>query len=378
MIMQTYNRFDVTFVSGKGCTLTDKNGKEYIDFASGIGVNSVGYAHPEWVRAVTEQSGTLAHVSNLYHTQPASELAARLVDLAGMSNVFFCNSGAEANEGMIKLARKYYNDKNGGAGEPPAVATLKQSFHGRTITTLAATGQDSFHKHFFPFTEGFIHVPPNDLDALKSLDSNICAVMLEVVQGEGGVLPLDPDYLRAVSSLCSKRDWLLLIDEVQTGIGRCGEWFAYQESGILPDAVSFAKGIAGGLPFGGFMAGAKCKDVLQPGDHATTFGGNPICAAAAMATLDILTDIIPEVRQKGDYITSQLKGLSKVRGVRGMGLMIGIETEQGNPREIVCELLNAGLVALTAGTNVVRLLPPLVITRDEIDKGLDILKEILK
>jgi len=376
MLMQTYNRFDVTFVHGKGCKLIDVNGKEYIDFASGIGVNSVGYTHPEWVKAVSEQIGTLAHVSNLYNTQPASELAARVVKLAGMTNVFFCNSGAEANEGMIKLARKYSRDKYG-AGRA-TIATLWQSFHGRTVTTLSATGQNSFHKHFYPFTEGFVHVSANDHDALKDLGDEICAVMLEVVQGEGGVFPLDADYLRSVSELCRERDWLLLIDEVQTGIGRCGSWFAYQQAGIIPDAISFAKGIAGGLPLGGFMAGEKCKNVLQPGDHGTTFGGNPICAAAAMATLNILSEALPEVKQKGEYIMAQLKGLSKVRSVRGLGLMIGIEINDGDPREVVCELLEAGLVALTAGTNVVRLLPPLVITRHEIDKGLEIIKEVLQ
>lgn len=374
MLMQTYNRFDVTFERGEGCKLFDENGKMYIDFASGIGVNSVGYAHPIWVKAVAKQAETLAHTSNLYHTRPAAELAERLAKLAGMENVFFCNSGAEANEGIIKLARKYSHDKYG--SNRATIATLKQSFHGRTVTTLSATGQDSFHKHFFPFTEGFVYAPPNDVDALKALGNDVCAVMLEVVQGEGGVFPLDISYLKAVSELCRDRDWLLLIDEVQTGIGRCGTWFAYQQAGILPDAVSFAKGIAGGLPFGGFMADLKCRNVLGAGDHATTFGGNPICAAAAMATLDILTEFLPEVHAKGDYIKSQIKDMTCVRDVRGMGLMLGIVTD-GNPRETVCKLLDAGLVALTAGTNVVRILPPLIITMDEIDIGLEILKGVL-
>lgn len=374
MLMQTYNRFDVTFERGEGCKLFDENGKMYIDFASGIGVNSVGYAHPLWVKAVAKQAETLAHTSNLYHTRPAAELAERLAKLAGMENVFFCNSGAEANEGIIKLARKYSHDKYGSGRA--VIATLKQSFHGRTVTTLSATGQDNFHKHFFPFTEGFVYAPPNDIDALKALGNDVCAVMLEVVQGEGGVFPLDSGYLKAVSELCRERDWLLLIDEVQTGIGRCGTWFAYQQAGILPDAVSFAKGIAGGLPFGGFMAGIKCRNVLGAGDHATTFGGNPICAAAAMATLDILTDVLPDVQAKGDYIKSQLKELKGVRDVRGLGLMLGIVTD-GNPRETVCKLLDAGLITLTAGTNVVRLLPPLIITMDEIDMGLEILKGVL-
>lgn len=374
MLMQTYNRFDVTFTRGEGCRLFDENGKAYIDFASGIGVNSVGYAHPRWVKTVADQANTLAHTSNLYHTRPASELAVRLAKLAGMENVFFCNSGAEANEGMIKMARKYSHDKYGSGRA--TIATLKQSFHGRTITTLAATGQDSFHKHFFPFTEGFVYVPPHDIDALKGLGSDVCAVMLEVVQGEGGVFPLDNDYLKEVSKLCREQDWLLLIDEVQTGIGRCGSWFAYQQADILPDAVSFAKGIAGGLPFGGFMAGEKCRNVLGAGDHATTFGGNPICAAAAMTTLDILSEVLPDVKEKGEHIKSQLKGAKGVRDVRGLGLMLGIVTD-GNPRETVCKLLDAGLVALTAGTDVVRLLPPLIITRGEIDEGIKILKGVL-
>ena len=369
MLMQTYNRFNVTFIKGSGCRLYDGKGGEYIDFASGIGVNSVGYAHPAWVSAVSEQAAELAHVSNLYHAYPAEHLAARLTALSGMSNVFFSNSGAEANEGMIKLARKYSRDKYGGGRS--TIVTLKQSFHGRTVTTLSATGQDVFHNHFHPFTEGFIHVPANDITALENIEDGVCAVMLEPVQGEGGVLPLDAGCLRAVSKLCAERDWLLLLDEVQTGIGRCGAWFAYQSYGIIPDAVSFAKGIAGGLPLGGFMAGPKCEDVLQPGDHATTYGGNPVCCAAALAVLDILKDALPGVNAKGERLKQALTDI--FGNARGMGLMLGATVNEP-PRALAERLLNSGLVCLTAGTDALRLLPPLIISDEDIDAGIEILK----
>jgi acetylornithine/N-succinyldiaminopimelate aminotransferase len=393
MLMNTYGRFPVTFVKGEACKLYDDKGKEYIDFASGIGVNSVGHAHPEWVKAVAEQAGTLAHVSNLYHTLPAARLAAKLADLSGLKSVFFANSGAESNEGLIKLARKYSRDKY---GEGRAmIVTLKQSFHGRTVTTLSATGQDVFHKNFHPFTEGFVHVPANDTAALTRLagaeedaafnGSNpagkICAVMLEAVQGEGGVLPLNTGYVKAVAKLCAEKDWLLLFDEVQTGIGRTGKWFGFQHYGVTPDAISFAKGIAGGLPLGGFIAGEKCADVLQPGDHATTFGGNPIVCAAALATLNIIEEALPSVTAKGKALMEALSKMDGLSNVRGAGLMIGATVDGAkheSARALASKLLEAGLVCLTAGGDSLRLMPPLTVSEAELEAGVAILQSTLK
>jgi acetylornithine/N-succinyldiaminopimelate aminotransferase len=379
--MNTYGRFPVTFVSGEGSRLFDENGKKYLDFASGIGVNSVGCAHPKWVKAVAEQAGRLAHTSNLYHTKPAAALAEKLAELSGLSAVFFANSGAEANEGLIKLARKYSHDKYGDVNRS-TVVTLERSFHGRTVTTLAATGQEVFHKNFAPFTPGFVHVPPNDTAALKQLGGEVCAVLLEVIQGEGGVFPLNADYIKAVAELCAERDWLLMFDEVQTGVGRTGKWFAFQRlGGILPDAVSFAKGIAGGLPLGGFIAGKKCADVLKPGDHASTFGGKLVSCAAALAVLEILEEALPSVEEKGAYIRSELHKIKGLNNARGAGLMIGATVDaavHGSARELVVKLLESGLVCLTAGGDSLRLMPPLVISQAEIDEGLGILKnEIL-
>ncbi|GHV33474.1 acetylornithine aminotransferase [Clostridia bacterium] len=370
-IMPTYGRFDVAFVRGEGCTLYDESGKKYIDFGSGIGVNSVGYAHPKWVKAVSEQAASLAHVSNLYYTLPGAKLAEKLVKIAKMSNVFFSNSGAEANEGAIKLARKYSRDKYGDGRA--TIVTLVNSFHGRTISTLTATGQDVFHQHFFPFTEGFVHARANDISELEALGNDVCAVFLEPVQGEGGVIPLDTAYLKAVEKLCLERDWLLMCDEVQTGIGRTGKWFAHQISDIHPDVVTFAKGIAGGLPLGGFLANEKCSAVLGAGTHATTFGANPICCAAALATLEILETALPDVAEKRRVIDEELRGFE----VRGAGLMVGVVSEKP-PREVVLAGLERGLVCLTAGSNVVRLLPPLVIGKEELTEGLKILKNILE
>lgn len=378
MLMNTYNRFPVTFVRGEGCRLYDENNHAYLDFASGIGVNSVGYAHPQWVAAVAEQAGSLAHTSNLYHTLPAKRLAEKLTTLSGLDAVFFSNSGAEANEGMIKLARKYSRDKYG-AGRH-TIVTLEHSFHGRTVTTLAATGQDVFHKHFDPFTPGFVHVPPNDINALTQLNDGICAVLLEPVQGEGGVLPLSANYIKSVAALCAERDWLLLFDEVQTGVGRTGQWFAFQShNGIKPDVISFAKGIAGGLPLGGFIANAKCAVVLQPGDHGSTFGGNPVACAAALATLAIINDVLPEVLRKGEYLTNALHSMRGLSNVRGAGLMIGATVDASiheSARTLVNRLIENGLVCLTAGSDTLRLMPPLVVGYEELDEGLAIIKNI--
>lgn len=377
-VMHTYGRFPVDIDHGKNATLWSVEGKEYIDFTSGIGVSSIGCANPKWVDAIAVQAAKLGHISNLFFTQPCGELAETLCRRAGMADVFFSNSGAEANEGLIKLARKYSFDKYGkGRG---TILTLKNSFHGRTIATLSATGQDVFHNYFFPFNDGFRHAEPSMDGIAQVAGHDVCAVMVELVQGESGVIPLDREFVLELSALCAERDWLLLVDEVQTGVGRTGTLFCYQQYGILPDAVSFAKGIAGGLPMGGFMANEKCRDVMGPGSHGTTFGANPICAAAALVTLGILSDEkLGEVSEKGRYLREAIEAMNLpcFGKTRGMGLMIGIEVKAGfQNREIVGRLIDNGLLVLTAGS-AVRLLPPLTITKDEMDKGLAILKKAL-
>ena len=377
-VLPTYGRYPVTFVSGNGCRLQDDSGKEYIDFMSGIGVCSIGHAHPAWIGAITAQAGQLAHTSNLYYTEPGGKLAQRLCELSGMSGAFFSNSGAESTEGLIKVARKYSKDKYGSGRH--TILTLEDSFHGRTLAALTATGQDKFHHHFDPFMPGFRYVPAGDMDALKKQGDDICALLIEVIQGEGGVMPLDSDYVKQAAELCKERDWLLMIDEVQTGIGRTGRWFGFQDLEISPDAVSFAKGIAGGLPLGGFLVNKKLHNVLGPGDHATTYGGNLVCCAAALVTLDILESILPEVSEKGDYITKRIKAMNLpgVDSVRGKGLMIGVKIKEIPPGEINIKLLNAGLASLTAGTDVIRFLPPLIIDKSDIDAGLEIFENVMK
>ena len=378
-VMNTYGRFDVAIDHGEGSRLYDPEGKEYIDFASGIGVTSLGYGDEDWVSAITAQAKKLGHVSNLFYTEPSAKLAEKLCRRTGMSCVFFANGGGEANEGMIKLARKYSYDKYGMGRS--TIITLKNSFHGRTITTLMATGQDVFHQYFFPFTEGFRYAPANDLEALKEVaGDDVCAVMMEMVQGEGGVLPLDYEYVQAVKQLCAERDWLLLDDEVQAGVGRTGKLFAFQQYDILPDVASFAKGIAGGMPMSGIMANEKCRTVLGPGTHATTFGANPVCAAAGLVVQEKLSDeFLEEVNAKGAYLREQIEAMDLpcFGKTRGMGLMIGIEVKEGyNKSEIAAKLIEAGLLVLTAGPGM-RLLPPLTVIREEMDKGLAIMKAAL-
>ena len=378
-VIHSYARNPVAIDHGKGATLWDTEGNEYIDFTSGIGVTSLGHGDEGWAKAVSEQASKLAHISNLYYTEPYAKVASKLCTRTGMSKVMFGNSGAEANEAMIKLARKYSYDKYGkGRG---TIITLHNSFHGRTITTLAATGQDKFHDYFFPFTEGFRYADANDIGSVEEVAGHdVCGVMFELVQGEGGVLPLDKEFVQEVAELCAKRDWLLLIDEVQTGVGRTGSLFAFQQYGIQPDVVSFAKGIAGGLPFGGIMANEKCAQVFTPGTHGTTFGGNPVAAAAACYVLDTLTeDFLLQVQEKGDYLRSQIEAMElPCLGVtRGLGMMIGIEVKGDKTnRELMAKLLEHGLMCLTAGPGL-RMLPPLVITKEEMDKGLAIMKEAL-
>ena len=377
--MQTYGRFDVDIDHGKGATLYDLAGKEYIDFSSGIGVNSIGYGNEKWVNAITEQAQKLGHISNLFYSQPYAQLAKKLCERTGMAAAFFGNSGAEANEGVIKMARKYSFDKYGkGRG---TIITLRNSFHGRTITTLTATGQDVFHNYFFPFNDGFRYAEAGSIDAIQEVAGHdVCAVMLELVQGEGGVYPMDPEYVHDLAVLCAERDWLLLVDEVQTGVGRTGSLFAFQQYGIIPDGVSFAKGIAGGLPMGGFLVNERCRNVLGPGTHAATFGGNPICAAAAQVVLDTLDeDALAAVTEKGKYIRTRIAnmGLSSLGETRGLGLMIGVEVRgEDSNKVLAARLIQQGLLVLTAGP-ALRLLPPLTITMSEIDKGLAILENTL-
>ena len=378
-VIQTYGRNPIAIDHGQGATLYDVEGKEYIDFASGIGVLSVGTAHPRWQAAIAAQAARLGHISNLYYSEPYIRLAQQLCTRSGMAAAFFASGGGEANEGMIKLARKYSFDRYGeGRG---TVLTLRNSFHGRTITTLAATGQDVFHNYFFPFTEGFRYADANDLSSVEQVAGHdVFAVMFELIQGEGGVLPLDREFVQQVAQLCAKRDWLLLIDEVQTGVGRTGSLFAFQQYGIQPDAVSFAKGIAGGLPFGGVMANEKCRNVFTAGTHATTFGGNPVAAAAACCVLDQLDQtLLDQVKEKGQYLREQIEGLDLpcLGATRGMGLMIGIEVKgERTNKELAAKLIQSGLLCLTAGPGL-RLLPPLVITKEEMDKGVAIMKAAL-
>lgn len=378
-IMHTYGRFPVAIDHGEGATLYDPEGNAYIDFTSGIGVTDLGYGNTAWADAIAAQAKKLGHVSNLFYTEPAARLAEILCKRTGESCVFFANGGGEANEGMIKLARKYSFDKYGKGRA--TIITLNNSFHGRTITTLMATGQEVFHNYFFPFTEGFRYADANDLDSLEdAAGSDVCAVMMELVQGEGGVLPLDKAYVQAVAKLCAERDWLLLVDEVQTGVGRTGSLFAFQQYGVLPDVVSFAKGIAGGLPMSGILASEKCRNVLGPGMHATTFGANPVCAAAGLVVQETLSDdFLQEVTAKGEYLRGAIEALDLpcFGKTRGLGLMIGIEVKEGyTNKEIAGKLIENGLLVLTAGPGM-RLLPPLVISKEEMDQGVAIMKKVL-
>ena len=376
-IAATYARFDVTFTRGQGCYLYDESGKQYVDMGSGIAVNALGYGDKAWEAAVCRQIETLSHASNLYRTQPQALLAQELCQRSGMHKVFFGNSGAEANECLIKAARKYAADKHG-ENQRPVILTLEGSFHGRTLATLAATGQDVFHHDFGPFPEGFAHISPNDIDALQQALSrpDVCALLLETIQGEGGVYPLEPAYLEAARKLTQEQDILLLLDEVQTGNGRTGKLFSYQHFGILPDALSTAKGLAGGLPMGACLLGEKLADTLTPGSHGSTFGGNPVCAAGALAVLDRLTDaFLAEVEAKGDYIRQTLGALPQVRSIAGRGLMLGIETTR-DAKELVQELLGRGVVTLTA-KHKLRLLPPLTISWEDLQNATAIIKEAL-
>lgn len=379
-VMNTYGRFPIALDHGEGATLWDIEGKKYIDLASGIGVNCMGYNNPAIVDAITNQAHKLTHVSNLFTTEPMVQVAKKLVEKTHLNGkVFFANSGAEANEGAIKLARKYSFDKYGEGRYK--IVTLVNSFHGRTVTTLKATGQDRFHNYFFPFTEGFDYAAANDFDSVRhKADEMTCAVMMELVQGEGGVLPLDKEFVHQVEAFCRERDILLIIDEVQTGIGRTGSLFCFQQYGIRPDVVTMAKGLGGGVPIGAVLAAESCSNVLTPGTHATTFGGTPLVCAAANAVLDTVGDgqFLAQVKEKGEYLKSGILsiGSPNILGVRGMGLMLGIIVEDGKHAAYANKLIEKGVLALTAGKNAVRLLPPLTISKEEMDEALTIMKEV--
>ena len=375
-VAPTYGRFNVELTKGKGSTLYDENGKEYIDFGSGIGVTAFGIADEEWKKAVINQLDKLQHTSNLYYTAPCAELAKLLCEKTGMKKVFFSNSGAEANEGAIKYARKYSFDKYGEGRS--TIITLVNSFHGRTITTLAATGQDSFHTHFAPFTPGFKYCPANDIDTIKKMATDdVCAIMFECVQGEGGVLNLEESFVKEIEKLAKEKDILMVVDEVQTGNGRTGKYFAYMNFGIDPDIVSTAKGLAGGLPMGAVLFGEKVESHITAGSHGSTFGGNPVAAAGAVSIVERIDDeFMKTVFEKSEYIIKFLKSVNGVKSISGMGLMLGIETGK-DAKEVVNDCLEKGLLVLTAKTKI-RLLPALNISYEEIDKGLNILKEVIE
>ena len=378
-LMHTYGRFPAALDHGKGATLWDIDGKKYIDLTSGIGVSSLGHDNEALVSALNEQAHKLLHASNLYLTEPMVQVAKELVTSCGMGKIFFSNSGAEANEGMIKLARKYSYDKYGEGRNK--IITLKQSFHGRTVTTLKATGQEKFHQYFYPFTEGFDYAAANDIEELKDkADDSVCAVMIELIQGEGGVLPLDKEYVQQAAEFCRAKDILFLIDEVQTGIGRTGSLFCYEQYGVKPDVVSMAKGRGGGVPVGAVMASEICADVLGAGTHGTTFGGNPFCCAAARTVLSVVNkpEFLKEVQRKGEYLKNAILaiGSDKIKTVRGMGLMLGIVVDKESRTGMVNRLLEKGVLALTAGEETIRLLPPLVISYEEMDSAVAVMKEV--
>ena len=376
-IMHTYARYDVCLTHGSGVYAYDDSDKKYIDVSSGIGVNSLGYCNPGWVKAVTEQASKIQHISNYYYSPVAGELAEKLTKATGLSKVFFGNSGAEANECAIKVARKYSFDKYG--ADRNRIVTLENSFHGRTIATLSATGQDVFHNYFFPFVEGFDYARANDIENLLSkITDKTCAVMLETVQGEGGVNILDSDYLNEVRKICDERDILLIVDEVQTGVCRTGKLYGYMHSGITPDIVTSAKGLGGGLPIGICMVGEKLSEVMGPSSHGTTFGSNPVVCAGANYIRDTVNtpEFIEEVNKKGEYIKEELLKIKGVKAVRQQGLMIGIEVE-GTAGDIAKKCTEKGLLIITAKT-LLRMLPPLNITYDEIDEALSVLKKVME
>lgn len=373
-IAGTYARFPVAFKEGKGSRLYDYDGREYVDCGSGIAVNIFGVNDEEWKNAVIAQINSIQHASNLYYTKPQADLARLLCERTGAKKVFFGNSGAEANECAIKAARKYGEIKYG--ADRKQIITLKESFHGRTLATLAATGQDAFHKYYGPFPEGFVYADPTIEGVEACVNENTCAVMIECIQGESGVNVLDKDFVQAVEKLCRERDIIFICDEVQTGNGRTGRLYAYQAYGVSPDIVTTAKGLGGGLPIGACMLFEKCAGVFGHGDHGSTFGGNPVVCAGAYSILSRIDEkLLQSVREKGEYFREGLKKIDGVKEVTGMGLMIGIHTDKP-AAEVANECMKRGLLVLTAHSNV-RLLPPLTISKDDIDFALKILNEVI-
>ena len=372
-VANTYNRFPVEIVSGKGSIVQDDAGKEYIDMGSGIGVTAFGIADDAWAEAVTAQLHTVQHMSNLYYTRPCALLAQQLCEKSGMKKVFFANSGAEANEGGIKAARKYAAEKKG--ADHFTIVTLQNSFHGRTLTTLAATGQEHYHELFQPLTPGFAYARANDLAGTTALalETKAAGILIECIQGEGGVIPLEKDYVRGLAEFCAKEDILLMVDEVQTGNGRTGAMYSYMNYGVQPDIVTTAKGLGGGLPLGAVLLGEKCEYVLGFGDHGSTFGGNPVSCAGALSVVGRLTDdFLADVKKKGEYVFSALTGAPGVESVSGMGLMIGIKTSKP-AGDVVKECMDKGVLCLTAKDKV-RLLPALNIPMDVLEKAVDVIK----
>ena len=372
----TYKRFPVEIVSGKGSKVVDVNGKEYIDMGSGIGVTAFGIADEVWQAAITEQIGKVQHMSNLYYTEPCARLAKLLCEKTGMKKVFFANSGAEANEGAIKIARKYASEKKG--ADHYTIISLENSFHGRTLTTLAATGQEHFHKLFQPLTPGFVSTPANDFEALKELaiQTKAAGIMMECIQGEGGVLPLESDFVKAVAAFCQEQDIVLIIDEVQTGNGRTGTLYAYQQFGIRPDVVSTAKGLGGGLPIGAVIMGEKVQNVLGYGDHGSTYGGNPVCCAGALSVIERLDeDFLSQVQAKSDYVFSSFNRAAGVESVAGLGLMVGIKTK-ASAADVVKACIDRGVLCLTAKDKV-RLLPALNIPMEDLTYAVETIKAVV-
>ena len=377
-IMHSYGRYDLVMESGEQEVSVDENGKKYIDFGSGIGVNSLGYCNDEWVEAVCNQARKIQHTSNYYYTKIQADFAKALCETTGYTDIFFGNSGAEANECAIKIARKYSFDKYGKGRHN--IITLKNSFHGRTLCTLSATGQDVFHNYFFPFVEGFVNVEANNIaDLHEKLDNTVCAVMFEYIQGEGGVCALDKAFVDEIFKLCAEKDVLTIADEVQTGVGRTGKFLCGEHFGHRADLTTLAKGLAGGVPIGVCLSGEKCANVLTPGTHGSTFGGNPLACAGGLAVLNKVNSagFLDEVNKKGDFIREKLAKCSEVQSVSGIGLMVGIELKTKKAADIAKACLENGLLVLTAKTKV-RLLPPLTITNDELNEGLDILIRLLE
>ena len=372
-VLGTYGRYDLLIVRGAGAECEDETGKKYIDLGSGIGVNALGYCDGGWIKAVEEQLETLQHTSNLYYTAPCALLAEALCERTGYKKVFFCNSGAEANEAAIKTARKYSFDKYGAGRDK--IITLNKSFHGRTMATLTATAQEAMHNYFFPFNEGFVYCD-KDIEEIKK-HKGVCAVMLEFIQGEGGVIPMDKNFAAQVYEYCAANDILFIADEVQTGVGRTGRFLCSEHYGIKPDITTLAKGLGGGLPIGAMLAGEKCESVMGAGTHGSTFGGNPVVCAGGRYVLSRIDDkLLSKVKEKGEYIKSRLSGVKGVKSVSGLGLMLGIELSRKKAADVVKECISRGVIPLTAKDKV-RLLPPLVITMEQLEKAVDVLARVI-